>query len=50
MYQYKHIYLRGGIEASLTGATKRGSLGSYSYVSAGTARYLTTYITLGYEL
>lgn len=50
MYQYKHLYLRGGIEASLTGATKRGSLGASTYVSAGTARYLTTYITLGYEL
>ncbi|WP_455107683.1 outer membrane beta-barrel protein [Porphyromonas sp.] len=48
MYQYKHIYLRGGIEASLTGVVKR-SLGAPYSVGLGTPRYLTSYVTLGYE-
>ena len=48
MYQYKRVYLRGGMEASLTGVVKR-SLGAPSYVSLRTPRYLTSYVTLGYE-
>lgn len=48
MYQYNRIYLRGGIDASLTGITKK-SLGAPYYVSLKTPRYVTSYITLGYE-
>ena len=48
MYQYKRVYLRGGMEASLTGVVKR-SLGAPYYVSLRTPRYLTSYVTLGYE-
>ena len=48
MYQYNRVYLRGGIDASLTGITKK-SLGAPYYVSLKTPRYVTSYITLGYE-
>ncbi len=48
MYQYQHVYLRGGIDASITGQVKQNA-GRSLYEIAGTPRYVTSYITLGYE-
>ena len=48
MYQYNRVYLRGGIDASFTGITKQ-NLGAPYYVVKGTPRYISSYITLGYE-
>lgn len=46
MYQYKRAYLRGGIEASVL---KQVDGTNYNLVNIGTARYITSYITVGYE-
>ncbi len=48
MYQYKQFSLRGGIDASLT-KTVAKSLGAPYYVSTDTPRFMTGYITLGYQ-
>ena len=48
MYQYNRVYLRGGIDASFMGITKQ-NLGAPYYVVKGTPRYISSYITLGYE-
>ena len=48
MYQYQHVYLRGGIDASITGLVKRNA-GYPFYDIVGTPRYVTSYITVGYE-
>ena len=48
MYQYKQFSLRGGIDGSLTKSVAK-SLGAPYYVSTDTPRFLTGYITLGYQ-
>lgn len=48
MYQYKQFSLRGGVEGSLTKSVAK-SLGAPYYVTDGTPRFLTGYITLGYQ-
>lgn len=46
MYQYKRAYVRGGTEISLLGQVK-GTVSPYWNV--GTSRYITSYLTVGYE-
>lgn len=47
-YDYKDIYLKGGLEYSLTGVVNdKGRLASR--VAGGTPRYGLAYITLGYQ-
>lgn len=48
MYQYKQFSLRGGIDGSLTKSVAK-NLGAPYYVTDGTPRFLTGYITLGYQ-
>ena len=48
MYQYKQFSLRGGIDGSLTKSVAK-NLGTPYYVTDGTPRFLTGYITLGYQ-
>lgn len=49
MYQYKRVYLRGGVEISLTGVVKRNLGSPYYGLATSTPRYGTIYVTLGYE-
>lgn len=48
MYQYQHVYLRGGMEISVLGQVKANP-GAPLYFIAGSPRYVTSYVTLGYE-
>lgn len=48
MYQYQRLYLRGGMEISVLGQVKKNA-GTPLYFMAGTPRYVTSYVTLGYE-